>query len=177
MTQSFSTKNDCNILFQGIDLSTKTYRVEVAPNYLFSHTPQEIKAELQSENLITTYGQLLQNDKVMALHLNMEINSQIAQKEYGSITSGAELRIILINGKEVKLSCYAGSPGVKKKDNTGYIYPIGYNLENKHIKQLLKSEVDKIGIQWSSGYEEYTIYEVDFFINQITCLQSAQKPN
>jgi len=40
-------------------------------------------------------------------------------------------------------------------------------------------EIDKIGIQWSSGYEEYTIYEVDFLTSQLSCLKQIkdQKPN
>lgn len=170
------TQGKCDIVFQGIDLSTKAYRIEIAPEHFFNHTPKEIKQELRSDNLISATGQLVQNDEVIALHMNMDISSLIAPQEYGAIDRGAELRVILLNGKEVKLTCYAGSPGVKKNDNTGYLYPVGYTVEGKHTKQLLKSEIDKIGIQWSSGYEEYTIYEVDFFINQIECLQAA-KPN
>ena len=176
-SESPSPPKDCDIIFQGIDLSTKAYRIEIGPDLLFNHTPREIKQELQSDNLITVSGQIVQNDKIVALHLNMNIASLIAQKEYGSINVGAEMRITLLSGREVRLRCYAGSKGVKKENNTGYIYPIGYELDKRAIKQLKKSEIDRIGIQWSTGYEEYTIYEIDFFVNQLACLQSATKPN
>ena len=59
-----------------------------------------------------------------------------------------------------------------------YIYPISFPLERSHLRALSRMEIDKIGIQWSSGYEEYTVYELDFFIKQIECLrQTTPKQN
>jgi hypothetical protein len=35
----------------------------------------------------------------------------------------------------------------------------------------MKSEIDKVGIEWSSGYEEYEVYEVDAILAQLNCFE------
>lgn len=181
VTMSFLSAQSapCDVLSNGIDLQTKSYRIEIAPEQFFNHTPPEIKNELQSGNLIQCSGQIVKMDDEAALHLNLRINSQQAKEVYGSIHQQFILKVILIDGKEVKLNCFAGSQGVLSPDKSGYIYPIGYALPNRALKTLAKKEIDKIGIQWTTGYEEYIIYNVDFLMNQIACLQQAsrKKPN
>lgn len=167
----------CNIVYNGIDLETKNHRIEIGRSMIFQHTPPEVKGELQEGNLLHVGGQILKINDDVSLHLNIRIDSKIAKDFYGTVETGNIMKITLLNGKEIKLKCYAGSGGVPTADKSGYIYPLGYTLENKHIKQLAKLEMDKIGIQWSSGFEEYPIYEIDFFINQIECLQRAQNSN
>jgi len=169
----------CEVLYDGIDLATKTYRLEMAPTLIFNHTPPEVKNDLQTSNLIHCRGQIVKIQDDVSLHLNIQINSLMAPKAYGSLDVGALLKVILIDGKEVELENYASSGGIPTEDKKAYIYPVAYELSNRVIKQLSKMEIDKIGIQWSSGYEEYTIYEVDFLTSQLSCLKQIkdQKPN
>ncbi len=172
-----SNPSDCKIDFNGIDLETKIHRIEIAKSLLFNYTPPEVKNDLQQSNLMFVNGQIVQEGEQVALHLNIRINSKIAPQHYGAIQANSLLKITLINGREVKLKCYAASEGVLTREENGYIYPLGYNLDKKHLKQLARFEIDKLGLQWTSGYEEYPIYEVDFFINQISCLRHAQNSN
>lgn len=167
---------ECNIIYNGIDLETKKHRIEIAPAMLLQHTPPVVKSELQEGNLMYLRGQIVQIDDIPQLHLNIRINSQKALEYYGTVSAGYILKIILLDGKEVKLTCTAGSGGIAN-DNRGFIYPLGYELDKRDLKTLSKQEVDKIGIQWSTGYEEYPIYEIDFFINQIACLERATNSN
>jgi len=173
------SQTKCDVLYDGIDLTTKTYRVEMAPAMIFNHTPPEVKNNLQTSNLIKCRGQIVQIQDDVSLHLNIQINSLMAPKVYGSLDVGALLKVILIDGKEIELQNYASSAGVPTEDKKAYIYPVAYKLSNRTVKQLSKMEIDKIGIQWSSGYEEYTIYEVDFLTSQLSCLKQIkdQKPN
>ena len=169
----------CDVLYDGIDLATKTYRVEMAPALIFNHTPPEVKNDLQTSNLIQCRGQIVQIQDNVSLHLNIQVNSLMAPKAYGSLDVGALLRVTLIDGKEVELRNYASSGGIPTEDKKAFIYPVTFELSNKAVKQLSKMEIDKIGIQWSSGYEEYVIYEVDFLTSQLSCLKHLkdQKPN
>lgn len=179
VTVCLSQQKNCEVVHDGVDLQTKEYRIELAPDLWFNYTPPQIKNELQEDNLINTTAQLVKVEDVTTLHLNMKVNSLQAQKAYGSIDAGDILKITMINGREVNLKCYAGSSGVMNQNRKSFIYPVGYTLEKSDLRVLAKKEIDKIGIQWSSGYEEYTIYEVDFFMNQISCLKQIedQKPN
>jgi len=175
----FGQQIPCDIAYDGIDLSSKLYRTEVAPSFVFNHTPPEVKNDLQTTNLINCRGQLVQIENKLSLQLNIQVNSLMAQKAYGSIDKGSLLKVTLVDGKEVELKCYASSKGTPTEDEKAYTYPVAYELTGRMPKQLVKKEIDKIGVQWSSGYEEYVIYEVDFLMNQLSCLKQAreQKPN
>ena len=171
--------DNCSYVFNGIDLQTKQYLIEVAPESFFNYTPPEIKNDLQEENLIQCRGQIVKADDQASLHLNIQINSLKAQEYYGTIDAGYILKVIFLDEQELSLKCAAGSKGVMPRNQKNYIYPVGYKLSSREIRMLSKKEIDKIGIQWSSGYEEYPIYEIDFLMNQVLCLNQAeqQKPN
>ena len=51
------------------------------------------------------------------------------------------------------------------------VYKPQYLIGSNQAKELSKGEVDRIRLVWSSGYEDYEIYELDFFINQFRCLE------
>ena len=170
-------QSDCEIIENGIDLQTKKHRIEIGRRTLLRHTPPEIKDQLLEQNLLNVVGHLIQEDEDLAVHLNIRVNSLIAQDHFGSIDQGFKLNITLLDGKTIDLICFAGSPGVLASDQAGYIYPVGYGISTRQLKQLSRLEIDKIGMQWSSGYEEYPVYEVDFFLNQIACLNRAQNSN
>lgn len=176
-SKGLSQQSKCNIMYNGVDLQTKEKRIELAPSLIFNYSPPEVKNSLQEGNLIACKGQLLRVEDDLLFHMNIRVNSLLAPKEYGQIDVDNIVKIILINGKEIEMKCYAGSAGIKS-DEGAYIYPVGYKMSTRIKNQLSGKEIDKIGIQWSSGYEEYIIYEVDFFQNQIKCLNRAiQKPN
>ncbi|MEL6390092.1 MAG: hypothetical protein AAFQ02_08000 [Bacteroidota bacterium] len=171
------SQQNCDIRFEGIDLSTKKYRVEMVPAYFFSYTPVEIKNDLLTENLITTTAQLTQIEDDIQLRLRVEVASKQARSVYGGISAGSVLVITLINEDELRLQCEVGSQGRFNDLETGFIYEMSYALDRRSIKKLQKAEIDKLALQWTSGLEEYTIYEVDLLLNQLTCLQSVTRPN
>lgn len=177
MPPCFGQQSKCNIIHNGIDLQTKLKRIELGPQLIFNYSPPEVKNTLQEGNLMECTGQIVQVENDLFFNLNIRLNSLLSQERYGSVESEALLKIILIDGKELELSCYAGSKGVATNDGA-FIYAVGYNLSKRTMRQLMNKEIDKFGIQWTSGYEEYTIYEVDVLQNQIACLNRAtQKPN
>ncbi len=177
-TMGWIFSQECNILHHGIDLQTKSFKTEIAPGHLFNFSPPELKNDLQQDNLMNCRGQFVQIDNEKSLNLNIQLNSLLAQERYGTIERDFILKITFLNGKDVELKCIAGSKGVLSNKGKAYVYPVAYSVTGRVAKSLSKNLVDKIGIQWSSGYEEYAIYEVDFFTNQLQCLnQTLQKPN
>jgi hypothetical protein len=164
---------DCNYIHDGIDLKTKEFRKELAPARLFEYTPPPLRNQLKEEHLMRTTAQFVEIDGNLQFNLNIRIQSLLAQEEYGGIQGGFVLRLLLIDGDKIELSCHAPSEGQLSRDGTAYIYPISYPVDKKAERRLSRTEIDKIGIQWSTGYEIYTIYEVDFFIKQLACLNQA----
>ena len=160
----------CNVAYDGIDLKTKLYTKEMAPQFLFSYTPRELKNELQQENLLKAHAQMMKIEDQMYLNLNLEIYSKTAATQYGAIEKGTKLVVKTIDGKSFDLICRAGSSGQRVAFDKTYLYSVSYDIDKSTVRGLQKAEIDQIGIQWGSGFENYDIYEIDFFINQIACL-------
>ena len=169
----FSTEpmaSECQVLFDGIDIKSKLYRKEIAPSYFFSYTPAELKNELKTQNLLWVEAQVSRLETYDYLNLNIHVYSAKATDSYGSIEPQSKLIIKTIHGKSVELLSRSKSNPVAADDQTSYIYPVSYELDKSKVKRLLSEEIDQVGIQWSSGYEQYTVYEVDFLMNQLRCL-------
>jgi ribosomal protein L33 len=166
----------CSVAYDGIDLKTKKYTFKLDPAILFHYTPPALRNEVGEQGLLSGTAQILQIEESVFLNMNIEIFSRLAPRKYGEILHGSLLRITLIDGRQIDLKCQSGSDGENYVENNSYIYPVNYILDKSARRALGRLEVDKIGIQWTSGFEEYVVYEVDFFLNQMACLKS-KKPN
>jgi len=103
------------------------------------------------------------------LTLEFTINSRTAGREFGGIPQGALLNILLLNGETIVLRN-------KKTDNGSYnpaaekmSYRAVYSIDGGIMNDLKKNEVDKVRVFWRTGYEDYEVYELDFFRDQIEC--------
>jgi len=118
------------------------------------------------------YGQMVSITGSKYLILQFKINASKARNNFGSLPEGALLRIKLINGDTVDLYNVKGNSGVFDKDSGGLIYSGIFLIQSENEKLLTRYEVDKVRVVWSSGFEDYEIYYLDFFINQIECLNA-----
>ena len=80
-------------------------------------------------------------------------------------------RIELLNGKHIQLRSGKMSNGSYDTKKELLTYKVYYPLEG-HLKVLRESEIDKIKVHWSSGFEEYQVFQMDFFMHQIKCLHN-----
>lgn len=173
--ESKSTVSPCDILSDGIDMESRHYKKEVQPAQWWSYTPPHLKGQLQEENLITAYVQLTQVEQSIYLNLNIEMYSPNTVKQYGNIERGSLLTIDALDGRQYKLQCHTGNKKNNKATYSKNKYVVSYKLSKSDEKSLHKSLIDEVGIQWSSGYEVYTVYNVDIIKNQLECLKYKKK--
>ncbi|MFZ1585539.1 MAG: hypothetical protein WAT40_12290, partial [Saprospiraceae bacterium] len=62
--------------------------------------------------------------------------------------------------------------GQVDNNNNLTVYKANFPVTRENQKTLMNSLVDKIKIVWSTGYEEYSVTNIDFFSNQIRCLDN-----
>lgn len=161
----------CTLIHDGIDIQTKEYRKETAPQFFFHYTPPTIKNDMQTDNLLEAEAKLLQLHESYYLELNIHLFSQRAARQYGEIETGSLLQLTLINGQKHKIKSLSLAQGIFDPESRHVTYAVSYMLDKSAIKAMSKYEIDQIGIQWSSGYEEYVIYEIDLIKNLLTCLE------
>ena len=49
-----------------------------------------------------------------------------------------------------------------------------YYIDKNTEKVLATSELDTMRLNFTSGYEDYVIYNVDFFTRQLACLNAVK---
>lgn len=166
-------EQECKIAFEGKDEYSGMWRKDVQQQLLFTHTDDRLrlylkeKEYLRCEGFITSLG-----GGYRFLSLQFTFAYPNAREAYGFIEKGSVLTIHLLNGDYVKLQAGKMDRGRYDTEQELLTYQVHYPMERTQINLLKNSEVDKIRVFWSSGYEEYEVYQLDFFMNQINCLEN-----
>ncbi len=161
----------CKVKFDGVDSSIDQYVKELEKESLFIFTPDAFKSMLVDYPLVEGQAGLISTGGYIYFEMSLKVNSSRARKDYGYIEKGNLIKFFLMDGS----SFYGNSIGnVMPKlsdDRKSTNYLVSCHIEKEEIKMLNKSYIDKIGVIWSKGYEEYEIYNPDFFVNQLSCLE------
>ncbi len=164
----------CELAYDGVDEFTGKRRWEMPKQVFFTHTSERLKPFFKEKNHITVEGFISGasgNGGTYYLNLNIIILSEMAQREFGVLEKASILTLKLINGNNVKLFNTKTSTGTLDKVDKRVEYRAQYMINSDNLKSLRKSEVDKARIVWGTGYEDYEVYNLDFFIDQLECLE------
>jgi hypothetical protein len=155
-----------------VDAATGIRRIELEPGLLFTHTDPDLRPFFKNKELITCYGKLSKADAYVYLTIDFQIASSHSQSNFGALEKGSLLRLKLLNEEYVSLYNIRSDRG-RIDAYSGYtIFTGQYALGKDEIKKLQDNELDKVRILWSTGYEDYDVYKVDFFIDRLNCLMN-----
>ncbi|MEM9916763.1 MAG: hypothetical protein AAF990_01630 [Bacteroidota bacterium] len=161
----------CKIASEGVDEFTGRRRKELEAQLLFAHTRDELKPYLKERDYITCIGAVSAvSGAGKYLDLEFTIASDMAQREFGVLDKGSSIIIKFISGATVRLVNTQTDIGVLDKVNKRVTYKGQYTISGSQEKSLRKEEVDRIRVVWGTGYEDYEVYELDFFSDQLKCL-------
>ncbi|MEO6132004.1 MAG: hypothetical protein ABIQ02_09150 [Saprospiraceae bacterium] len=163
---------ECKVLMDTVDAITGTRRITLEPGLLFTNTDPDLRPYFKSKELITCYGRLSKSGPYLYFNIDFQIASSHSQGNFGSLESGSLLRLRLLNGKYVSLNNLKADRGRIDPYSGNTIFTGQYALGKDESKLLISSPLDKIRILWSTGYEDYDVYKIDFFIDQIHCLMA-----
>ncbi len=145
----------------------------LVPELLYTYTPEEIKKYLKGNIYEKGFAFIGQEPGYTYLQLNIEIASTQALSQYGSLNKSF-ISLKLINGEEIRLVVGRFDNGSIDNDKRITLLSGVYYLEKKDEKALLTSEVDTMRLHYASGYEDFTIFNTDFFIRQLNCINSIK---
>lgn len=162
----------CEFAYDGFDEFSGKQRKELEKTVLFAHTNDRLKPIFREKDHIYCEAGLSSIAGISVLDVEITIASEMAQREFGALDKGSYLTVKLINGSTVQLVNKRTDIGVVDKFNRSVKYVGRYVLSKDHEKLLMKSEIDKVRIIWGTGYEDYEVYEMDFFRDQLSCLKA-----
>jgi len=167
-----SMNGHCKVIFDGVDASIDQHVKQLESESLFIFTPELFKSMLADYPLVEAQGGLLTTAGFTFFELELNVNSSRARKDYGYVEKGALIKFFLMDGNSFYSNNLTNSLPELTEDRKGTDYLLSCKLDKEEIKMLNKSYIDKIGVVWSKGYEEYEIYNIDFFINQLYCIEN-----
>lgn len=160
----------CVVAHKGLDPKNGNFRKQLEKQFLFSHTDDRLRVYLKDKEYLRCEGYFSTDGGYSFLTLEFTFAYPNAREAYGFIEKGSVLTIKMLNDDFVNLysgELVRGSYDTEKEILT---YRVHYPISRSDINYLKNSEVDAIRVFWSSGFEEYEVYHLDFFSNQLRCL-------
>ena len=161
---------ECKFTYNAIDYRLNEHRAETEYEKLFNFTHLKLKEHFTDKHFMEAYASSAQLGETNYIYLKIFFNTLEIEQSYGSIPKDENMRIILLNGEKLYLENISSSyPKLSKK--TGQtIYDCIFKAGESDFDLLKKHEIDKLGIVWAQGYEEYEVSNIDLIKNQIHCL-------
>lgn len=162
---------DCRLAFTGQHPKTGRFHRDMPKRRFFTFTDPKLRRFLKDKEYLECNGFLSTVDggyRLLTLEFNFAYPN--AREAYGFIEKGSMLSILFLNGDFVNLKSGVVANGQYDMQTKLLTYRVQYPISGAQIAYLKKNEVDKVRVNWSSGFEEYPVYEVDFFIDQMECL-------
>ncbi len=160
----------CDFTYEGQDEKTGQYRRDLQQRLLFTYTDERLRPYLKDKDYLRCEGYLSSLGGYRFLTLEFTFAYPNAREAYGFIESGSILTIKLLNGDFINLKSGRMDRGSYDTRREVLTYSVYYPIDRGQLGLLRNAEVDFIRVFWSSGYEEYKVYQLDFFQQQLRCL-------
>lgn len=162
---------ECNIQFEGRDPATGDRKKELVPEFLFSYTAPHIKPYLPGEDLLAAECKFIRfSGGYTFLAINFEWNARNPQTSYGRLKANGAIRFSLTDGKTVTLFNNEECTWTYNTHDQKFEMQALFMLHPRQIKLLKNNPLMKATIFWEKGYEEYPIYPITIFQDQLNCL-------
>ncbi len=167
---------ECKIAFDGVDEFSGKRRREVAKSLLFQYTDETMKKYYEGEDFLTCDVAFAMSEATgyKFLTFTFTFASDNVGTSYGWLEKDNLLSIRLINGETLNLYNSRTDRGIVDNVNRKTVYNAICLIGSGEEKVLSKSEVDAIRVMWSTGTEDYEIYDVDIFADQFKCLNAKK---
>ncbi|MEL7121964.1 MAG: hypothetical protein AAFO07_21125, partial [Bacteroidota bacterium] len=160
----------CSYTFRGMDPIYNQYRRDLKEEQLFTYTDDRLRVYMKDKEYLKCNAFMTSVGGYRFLSLRFSFAYPNAREAYGFIEKGSVLILKLLNGGFIKLQSGKMAKGKYDTQKELLTYEVNYEIGSNVINSLKNHEIDRIIVSWSSGYEEYEVYNLDFFANQLNCL-------
>ncbi|HRI61880.1 MAG TPA: hypothetical protein PK228_19210, partial [Saprospiraceae bacterium] len=152
------------------EFSGQTYR-ETGREELFRYTNEVMKKVLPPDQPHIVCEAALSNSGAnSSLHLTFTIRDPNARKSFGSLAKGSIASLKFLDGDTFTLNNTRNDDGVRDESGQVFTYQAQYPLDAALVKKLRKTELDKLRVAWSTGYEDYDVQGIDVLMWEGKCL-------
>ena len=162
----------CRIIFEGKDPVSGERKKELDFDPFFSYTPPNVKPYLPGKDILVAEAKMIKfGGGYTYLSILFHWNAKNPHSAYGRLRANGAIRCYLTDGKSVTLYNNKESTWQQNENQTTYNMQALFLLHPRQIKMLQKHPIINLTVYWERGYEEYPIYPVTFFMDQLKCLE------
>jgi hypothetical protein len=167
---TFGTFAQCDFQKNEVDEFTGKVVKVLKPELFIAHTDSSLKKYYRKRDYLTITTKVAHIGGIDVLYFTAIILNKEAYKYYGSLRKGSKVMLKLKNGEMISVEFDTSDFGEVDYDRSRTTYS-NYCAINDEQKEMLKSsEVDKVRIYWSEGYEDYECDNSDVYVTQLSCL-------
>lgn len=140
------------------------------PQLFFTHTDENLRPFLAGKEYLTCSlwgSRNRRGDRF--LHLRLTFANPNAGTSYGYLDENSSLSLHLLNGRHLSLQSIRKTVGILDHTRREINYNVIYALPRGAAQELENQPLDFVRIFWSSGFEEYAIYQVDALRRVLAC--------
>lgn len=171
---SKSPATSCAFTFNGMDEASGRWRRDLRKELLFTYTDERLRLFLKEKEYLRCEAYMSSANGFRFLTLEFTFAYPNAREAYGFIEKGSILTLKLLNGQIVNLASGAMDRGSYDTRRELLTYRVQYPIDQSVLGLLAASELESVRVFWSSGFEEYPVFALDFFMKQLRCLDSAR---
>ena len=164
-------KYECEIVFDGYDDALGSDKKEVKSAFFFGHSQKKMKSYFKNDDFIKCNAHVSKVGRKYYITLDIRVKSKDAKKTYGMLRANETMRFEMVDGSKVYCKSMIQNGGTIEPYTGNTLYTGIFEIEKDDLSILKNNFLDNIGVIWSSGYEQYNIFNVDFLKNQLQCLE------
>ena len=146
-------------------------RRETPRKELFRYTNQALRKVYSAEKPHTiAEASLLSSGLNASLHLVFRISDPNVRRTQGSLQKGGTATLKFMDGNSIILYDSRSDEGVTDPESQTIVFQAQFPLDRTTIKKLRSTELDRIRLAWTNGYEDYDVQQVDLLMWQAKCL-------
>jgi hypothetical protein len=143
---------------------------EMARAELFRYTNPALKTYLQGKTHVVCEAALATAGPNASLLLTFRINDPNARKAFGRLEKNSSATLTFLDGTTLTLQNARADDGTFDPETQAATYRAQYPLPPDALKKIRRTELDKIRIAWSNGYDDYDVQQINLLLRQAECL-------
>ncbi len=161
----------CRFIRDETDEFTGKRRKDLAAEELFTFTPPPLRTYMKGRTFIRCSASMTSvSGGLVYLTLVFRVASPNAHKSFGGIPRGNFILLRTLDGEQIRLRNSLTDPGSYQASDGSYTFRAQCTISAGQQDMFKRAEIDNMRVVWQTGYEDYEIYRIDFFKDQLNCL-------
>ncbi len=141
---------------------------------LFHQTPPALRAYLEGRDQIVCQAAIATAGQNASLLLTFQINDPNTRRAFGNLPKNSFAMLTFTDGTALNINNSQLDEGTTDPDTRLVIYRAQYPLDATALRKIRSTELDRLRIAWSTGYEDYGVQQVDALMQQAKCLSAGE---